>query len=575
MKWQRKGRAVSGCRKRLESIRENFTGGCTFQRTKRFPPQKWKVRNIRPIHHCAARLRLLVPASEPRQSAITENRRGAKCTATGTRLQARSKATDEGREGPRGGKVKRFFILAAMLLVAVSCRAQNTSVTATVTDPNGNPYAFGTGYAALVCPGNQQPTYNGYTVPRTFTITGLDGNGKFTQVVYDLSVIQPSGCGYQWHITYKDGVTTFITGSITSVTGSSVNESAAISAYAVLLPPAPIVTPPGGSSGQIQYNNSGAFGGIAGSSVTPSTGATTLTAGADTTTPWSIASHSNTQSATELDVSNQSSKSTDTPIVFRGRGFGSFSPSANPGLVHIIEESDALSHDAFAITNHTADLAKGTANYSLMSGGVNDVGQAFWCGGGASGDGGTNVYSCLLWGANDTMTASLGCPTCMGAPATIVPFSVQGFNGETGHIFNVLSSTGSVLSGIDASGVFDSPMHVTVTTGSSASLADGYSRTLAVNQEGTAGAAVTYTLPAASLGLVKCVVNSNGGAPNTGILTVATSGSGQFIIHINGVLTSSGGNVTSGGAAGDSACFYGVDSTHWQEFDQAGTWTGH
>ena len=132
--------------------------------------------------------------------------------------------------------IRRIALTLLLCMTAAVARAQNTTVTATITDPNSVPYAFSTGYAALVCPGNQAPTYNGYTVPRTFTITGFNGNGTFTQVVYDVGLILPVGCGYQWHITYKDGVTNFITGTITSVTGASVNESAAISAYSVLLP---------------------------------------------------------------------------------------------------------------------------------------------------------------------------------------------------------------------------------------------------------------------------------------------------------------------------------------------------
>lgn len=132
--------------------------------------------------------------------------------------------------------MKRWLLLAAMLFAPALCWAQNTTVTATVTDPNGVAYAFGTGYAALVCPGNQAPTYNGYTVPRSFAITGLDGTGTFTQMLYDVNLILPTGCGYQWHLTAQNGITTFITGSITSVTGASINESTSISAYAVLLP---------------------------------------------------------------------------------------------------------------------------------------------------------------------------------------------------------------------------------------------------------------------------------------------------------------------------------------------------
>jgi hypothetical protein len=132
--------------------------------------------------------------------------------------------------------MKKLFLIAALLFFPALCRAQNTTVTAQVSDPTGRFYTFSTGYAALVCPGNAAPTFNGYTVPRTFTIVGFDGNGRFTQTLYDVNSILPIGCGYQWHIVWQDGITAFITGTITSVTGASVNESSAISAFAVPLP---------------------------------------------------------------------------------------------------------------------------------------------------------------------------------------------------------------------------------------------------------------------------------------------------------------------------------------------------
>lgn len=98
----------------------------------------------------------------------------------------------------------------------------------------------------------------------------------------------------------------------------------------------------------------------------------------------------------------------------------------------------------------------------------------------------------------------------------------------------------------------------------------------AFNQHATAGQAITYNLPTAATGKQYCAANSNNGsAANTGIITVATSASGQFIIFTDGTLTASGGNVTSGGAADDAACFVGIDSTHWQQFTQSGTWTKH
>ena len=113
---------------------------------------------------------------------------------------------------------------------------------------------------------------------------------------------------------------------------------------------------------------------------------------------------------------------------------------------------------------------------------------------------------------------------------------------------------------------------VTITTGTTATLSTDYT----FNQNATAGAAVAYTLPTASAGNQKCVANSyNGSAADTGVLTVNTSASGQFVIFTDGTLSASGGNVTSGGAAADAACFVGLDTTHWQQYTQSGTWTKH
>lgn len=369
---------------------------------------------------------------------------------------ARPFASHEGALGvARDGRdMKRLFLIAAMFFAPALCWAQNTTVTATVTDPNMQPYAFSTGYAALVCPGNQAPTYNGYTIPRTFTITGFDGTGTFVQLVYDVSVIQPTGCGYQWHITFKDGVTNFITGTITSVTGSAVNESSAISAFAVLLPPPPVTTPPGGSSGQLQYNNSGTFGGAVGSSVA-ATGAITLTAGADTTKPLTINSHSSTQSVSLLDVNNQSSISADTPFTLHGLGLGSFSPGAAKGMFHIGEEATSTSGFAWVVTNHTADVAKGAANITLLETKMSDTGIAELCGGAPPADG-NNQYSCFTWGnnlvggsGNETIIAR--CASGCGF-TTIVPFAAGAVASQSADIFDVIDSGNNVLTGFDKGG---------------------------------------------------------------------------------------------------------------------------
>lgn len=135
-----------------------------------------------------------------------------------------------------------------------------------------------------------------------------------------------------------------------------------------------------------------------------------------------------------------------------------------------------------------------------------------------------------------------------------------------------LFQTASLL----ATGIVDGKSPVIVTTGTTGTPGATYNHSYTFNEEATAGTGVTYTLPTAAAGKQYCVANAyNGSAANTGVLTVATSASGQFIIFTDGTLSATGGNITSGGAAGDAACLVGVDATHWYLYVQAGTWTKH
>ena len=145
--------------------------------------------------------------------------------------------------------MKRFFLLMAILFAPALAWGQQTVVTATVIDPNGVPYAFLTGNASINCPGNQAPLFNGYTVPRTISIVGGNGNGQFTMTLYDINAITPTGCSYNFAITAQNGITNFIatgvgaSGSATPITGAGpVNLSVAISAFAVLLPGSGTIT---------------------------------------------------------------------------------------------------------------------------------------------------------------------------------------------------------------------------------------------------------------------------------------------------------------------------------------------
>lgn len=113
----------------------------------------------------------------------------------------------------------------------------------------------------------------------------------------------------------------------------------------------------------------------------------------------------------------------------------------------------------------------------------------------------------------------------------------------------------------------------TVTTATPVTVSTTDSSGFYFNQHATAATAITYNLPTAAAGKQFCFANSNNGAANTGALTIATSAAGQYIIYTDGTLSASGGNIASGGAAGDAACMVGVDSTHWIAYVQRGTWT--
>ena len=170
-----------------------------------------------------------------------------------------------------------------------------------------------------------------------------------------------------------------------------------------------------------------------------------------------------------------------------------------------------------------------------------------------------------------------------GADANPVTGQINNLSHVTnGSILNSgLANTGITVNGQTLYAQLRIVMHctvtpgVTITTGTTATLSTAFT----INQEATAATAVAYTLPTASAGAQFCVDNGyNGSAADTGALTVNASASGQFIIFTDGTLSATGGNVVSGGAARDGACFAGIDSTHWMFYphSQSGAaWTKH
>lgn len=211
---------------------------------------------------------------------------------------------------------------------------------------------------------------------------------------------------------------------------------------------------PCGSSGQLQYNNSNSCGAVVGSSVTPSTGAILLTAGADTTTPLAIASHSNTQSASLLDLNNQSTGSRTALLAVHGRGIGSYTPSALTAVANFEQQSVATATYGLTITNRQAGGSGGAL--SVLTAGESDGGVGSWCGGNTVGDGNGN-FLCISF---DSTKGVLIQPNSVSPSTTsgLVPLTVQALaSGQTADLLDIKNSGGSVLASFDKSGNLTAP----------------------------------------------------------------------------------------------------------------------
>jgi hypothetical protein len=283
---------------------------------------------------------------------------------------------------------------------------------------------------------------------------------------------------------------------------------------------------------------------------------------------------------------------------------GSFTPAAFKGLFHVIQESDATAHGALVITNHTADVAKGVANYSILTEGVSDTGLAQICGGAGATDA-NNLYSCMTWNTSSGFVASFANPGGPVGPASaVVPFSVEGSNTQTADIFDILNSSLAVLTGFGAGGQIkfteavapsgasnvdvlygDSTAHcikASLNNGSFICLAQVTAVPLTVGS-GTGNvfvapngyfictAACTVTPPLPTAGVKFCIQND---VNTTGVITLgALGGSGAYGNQANTAYGTAGtGTLSSGGAATDSVCIEGRDTTKYVITYHVGTW---
>jgi len=154
-----------------------------------------------------------------------------------------------------------------------------------------------------------------------------------------------------------------------------------------------------------------------------------------------------------------------------------------------------------------------------------------------------------------------------GTNGSTVQFGTGGTVQYTGGNYAIGAGTGQSLA---VTGALDGRATLNLTTATSNAACSALT-CYNYNNTATAGAAVGYTLGTAQAGMQQCFKNYTG---KTGILTITTSAAGQFI-NLAGVLTASGGNITSAGALGDAICLVAVDATHWDGWVSGGTWTLH
>jgi hypothetical protein len=346
------------------------------------------------------------------------------------------------------------------LILPDGARAQFTTVTATVKDPNGIPYAGAVMNAVLVPSVGGGYTLSGSPYSGRIGPVTLDSTGSFTVNFGDVTLISPGSP--QWQITIDSAAATIAlslgTGPqsfIFTSSGTTISGSSPVSLTTSLNALAPKLTNfAGAGTGtiagtvtafHIPYASApNTLSDIAGSAVTGATGAIALTAGADTTKPLQINSHSATQSAALLDVNNQSSGSSTTPLNVRGLGLGSFTPAADTALLNIEQNSAATANFGWVVTNHAANVTLG-ATTSALFGSVGDTGLAQLCGGGATADANAN-YGCFNWDSLSGITVNGS--TISPNPGK-VPFSVEQQPSSTADIFDIKNSSGVALAGFD------------------------------------------------------------------------------------------------------------------------------
>ena len=145
--------------------------------------------------------------------------------------------------------MKRALLTLLFLLGlgGLTCAQTYTTVTATVVDPNGTAYAYGTYTIALSNTTGQQPQLNGNANFQTVFSGSLTLAGLMSISLPSVSVMTPAGLQWQFQVCAnpKQVVNIFppvntpcfsYTSTGTQISGTSVNISTSLSAVAALIP---------------------------------------------------------------------------------------------------------------------------------------------------------------------------------------------------------------------------------------------------------------------------------------------------------------------------------------------------
>lgn len=431
--------------------------------------------------------------------------------------------------------------------LSTAAAAQFTTVTGTITDPNGLPYANGTIAPSLVISGSPVFTSTGLAYSPPTQPVGLSPAGSFVMQLADVTALSPVGGTWTFQVCSASGTVqpaggkgpVCFTVAGVSISGSSQNIGTTLSAAALAL----TVNFGGGGSGTV---NSGTGG--HGTCYT-ATGTTVSDCGSSPALYGTL----NSTSGYEIGGSAPNLHG----LCGNGTNYVDCLPSVTGRAITGSTSSDSIAYtDLLTVIDH--DQGASAANTETIPT-LATLGATKF-----------SFKYCNHYSASDTLTATTYTIQVGNSTAVAGATGFQVPSGACAILWNDPNNSTQWLA--DLSGSPNSVVDTTASVTVSPALPAEYH----FNENATAATAIVYTLPTAAKGKQFCFSNAyNGSAADTGTLELLTSASGQFIIFTDGTLSATGGYVVSGGAAADAACMVGVDATHWALYVQRGTWTKH